>query len=182
VALMLYGPDKAMDAYHMSVGSAVPGGVLNEHWRHLQRAMLMPLAKVAPPDIDAEPVAKVRWVQRKLFNMCFSIDETPEIDAKEDAQGYVNVLRGKNSILSSLLGSVRLEAELMGHLESAKLKAKRQVERESAQEEDVMPEEQRLQLYRATLRAKGYEVSKIVEREPDIEVTRENDDAQASAT
>jgi len=177
VALMLYGPVKAAETYKMSLTAANRGGVLDNHWRHLQRAMLMPLARMAPPSEDADPVTKTRWAQRKLFNLCFSADETPPVDTAKDVAGYVNTIRTKNAILGTLLGAVRLEAELLGNLETAKQLGKRRADKEIAKDEELMSEEERLQLAKASLRAKGYQISKSVEQET-VDITEGETDAE----
>ena len=180
VALMLYGPVKTAETYKMSLTIAHQGGVLDTHWRHLQRAMLLPLQRVAPPPLEADVIEKTRWAQRQLFNLCFSADETPSVDAKEDVAGYVNTLRTKNAVLGTLLGAVRLEAELLGNLETAKQLGKRRADKEIAKDEELMSEEERLQLAKAALRAKGYQISKSVEQET-LDITEEKNDAEAPA-
>ena len=169
--LMRHGPAETAMRRRMEKDAAAPNGILMTHWQHLKQAIALPDVTETPAP-DADPIIKTRWAQQQLFRLTFAADEI----FPEKPQEQIMVHRSKQATLTSLLGSIRLEAELLGHVEKAKIKGKRQAEREMAKEEmreeALMSPEEQLKLQAATLRLHGYTVQRDVTPET-IDVTEE---------
>lgn len=159
VSLMLYGSEQTALKYKMSPSVGHIGGILHAHWEHLQLAMLLPKVQIPPPPIHADEIVKVQWAIQQMFNLCFSADDTPNID-RTDTDQVFRVIQTKNAVLGNLRETIKLEAELRGTLERGKLRARRMQERDQAHEEDVLPPDERLRLMKADLRRAGYQVTK----------------------
>lgn len=175
--LMLYGPEATAVDRKMPVSAGSIGGILHDHWQHLHRAMLLPLVRAVPPPDDSDELIKVRWGIRQVFNLCYSADDTPNID-RTDTDQVFKAVQTKNAVLANLREFIKLEAEIKGTLESGKLRARRKEEVRQATEEELLPEATRMQVAKADLRRAGYRVEKIADDETELDVT-EDDDATA---
>jgi hypothetical protein len=166
-ALMLFGPERTAEKKRLERAAASPDGVLTRHWRHLRTSVMLP-ASLEQPAPDADPIEKTRWTQTQLFRLTFGADEILPDDSAEQ----IALLRTKQVTLGTLLGAVRLEAELLGQIEKAKIKGKRRGEREMAKEEMVeerlMSPEEQMTFYAATLRLNGFEVNRTVAEAIDV--------------
>lgn len=174
LSLMLYGPERTALAQKLPISMGHHGGILYDHWQHLTRALLLPRVQVPPPPEDADELVKVRWLERRLFELIYSADDTPAID-RTDTKQVFQAISQKNNIAANLRDTIRLEAELKGSIERAKLRARRHHEVDAAQEEEMLPRAMRIQIAKADLRREGYRVEKIADSD-EIVVDKETDD------
>ena len=166
--LLLNGPDEG--AQRLANASDV---LLATHLLHVRDRLLLNSKRPLPPDPDADLLVKTLWVEEALFRATFGADEL----APQTLDQTLAVLSQKNQSLSGLTRVLRLEAEITGRLQKAKLKGKREAEREMArteqQLEEVLTADEQLRYFANTLRLHGYRVQKTVES-PAIDVTEES--------
>lgn len=143
--------------------------LLLSHRQHLdERGQLLLSQKLAPPpDAEADPVSKVRWVQYAALREFFRLEPAEGEPLALD----VGAQKRRTAILDTLTKTILSEASLSGYVTRTAITAKRDAERDLAKreatEEEHYSREEQLRLYAATLRLNGYAVSRTV---GDIEV------------
>jgi hypothetical protein len=156
--LLLNGPDAGAQEL-----ASASDAQLAKHVLHVRERLLLNSQRPLPPAMDADLLVKTLWVEESLFRLTFGADDL----APESINQALLVMQQKNQSLNGLTRVLRLEAEITGRLEKAKLKGKREAEREMAQSEQemqqVLSEDEQLRYFANTLKLHGYQVQKRVE-------------------